>query len=297
MPITSDLAARLLPKRPDDSHKGSFGKALIIAGSRQFTGAAALAIRACLRSGAGLVYAAVPESIFVPLAAGIPEPIWFLLPERKGAIAMDEEADLEEKMGLFPTDGKDALLIGPGLGQSAETKTYLLNLLTHLRATSLDLPLVIDADALNLLSRQPDWHNLLPNQTVLTPHEMEFSRLTGLPLEEIRQNRPALASSCARVWHQTLILKGAHTLVSSPDGNCRVMPFANSALAHGGTGDVLAGLIAGLLAQGLAPFDAAALAVWLHARAAELALAEVGHAAAVLPSDLIQQLGKAMKSL
>jgi len=290
-PITAELAGSLMPIRPDDSFKGTFGKALVVAGSRKYTGAAGLAIQAALRSGAGLVYAAIPESIHAPLAASIAEAIWLLLPEKDGAITA------EEKAGLFATEGNDAVLVGPGLGQSDGTQAFLLALLEHLREHEPDLPIVVDADALNILSQQPDWHNLLPNRTVLTPHEMEFSRLTGLPLSEIHSNRHELAVTYAREWQQTLIFKGPNTLVVSPDGDCRILPFANSVLAHGGSGDVLAGLIVGLLAQGLSPFNAATLAVCLHARAAELALAEVGHAAATLPSDIIRHIGKAMRSL
>jgi NAD(P)H-hydrate epimerase len=296
-PITTELARSVMPLRPDDSHKGTFGKALVVAGSRKYTGAAGLAIQAALRSGVGLVYAAIPETIHAPLAASISEAIWLTLPEKDGAIALAELTSCteEEKAGLFPTDGKDAILVGPGLDQTEGTQAFLLGLLAHLCEVTPNLPVVVDADAINILSQQSDWHTLLPNQTILTPHEMEFSRLTGLPLEEIKQNRQELAITYAQKWHQTLILNGANTLVVSPQGDCRVLPFANSVLAHGGTGDVLAGLLVGLLAQGLAPFDAATLAVWLHARAAELALESVGHPAATLPSDIIRQLGLAMK--
>ena len=315
-----------MPVRPDDSFKGTFGKALVIAGSRKYTGAAGLAIQAALRSGTGLVFAAIPEVIHAPLAASIPEAIWLILPEKDGAITglvskeqaglvadekaghvseekaghvSEEKAGLvaEEKAGLFPTGGKDAVLVGPGLNQTEGTQTFLLGLLGHLRENAPNLPLVVDAEALNILSLQPDWHTLLPNRVVLTPHEMEFSRLTGLSLDEVHSNRHELAVTYAQAWHQVMILKGPNTLVVSPEGECRVLPFANSVLAHGGSGDVLAGLIVGLLAQGLSPFDAATLAVWLHARAAELALATVGHPAATLPSDILQHLGKAMSSL
>ncbi len=298
-PITAELASSLMPIRPDDSFKGTFGKALVVAGSRKYTGAAGLAIQAALRSGAGLVYAAIPESIHAPLAASIAEAIWLLLPEKDGAITAEKPPELvsEQKADLYPAEGKDSVLVGPGLGQSDGTQAFLLALLEHLREHAPDLPIVVDADALNILSQQPDWHNLLPNRTVLTPHEMEFSRLTGLPLSEIHSNRHELAVTYAREWQQTLIFKGPNTLVVSPDGDCRILPFANSVLAHGGSGDVLAGLIVGLLAQGLSPFNAATLAVCLHARAAELALVEVGHAAATLPSDIIRHIGKAMRSL
>ena len=299
-PITPEVAASLLPGRPADSHKGTFGKALVIAGSKQFPGAANLAIQAALRSGVGLVYAAIPESIYVPLAASIPEAIWYVFKEEESPeekVSFMEKAGSKEKACLFPTAGKDALLVGPGLGQEASTKEYMLSLLAHLRQYAPDLPLVLDADALNILSQQPNWYTLLPNKVVLTPHEMEFSRLTGLDLGEVHSNRQKLALAYAKEWGQTLILKGPNTLVISPEGECRVLPFANSVLAHGGTGDVLAGLLVGLLAQGIAPFDAATLAVWLHARAAELALVAVGHPAAVLPSDIILKVGMAIKTL
>jgi len=252
-PITPELAGSLMPLRPDDSFKGTFGKALVVAGSRKYTGAAGLAIQAALRSGAGLVFAAIPESIHAPLAASVPEAIWLLLPEKDGAITAEEQPDLvsKEKAGRFPTEGKDAVLVGPGLSQTKGTQAFLLGLLEHLREHAPDLPLVVDADALNILSDQPDWHSLLPNRVVLTPHEMEFSRLTGLSLSEIHSNRFKLATTYAQEWRLTLILKGPNTLVASHDGDCRVLPFANSVLAHGGSGDVLAGLIVGLLAQGL----------------------------------------------
>ncbi len=320
-PITAELVRSLMPLRPDDSFKGTFGKALVVAGSQKYTGAAGLAIQAALRSGVGLVFAAIPETIHTPLAASISEAIWHLLPEKDGAILLEEHSNGMEqekagfvseekaglvteeplhragKAGLFPTEGKDAILVGPGLDQTEGTHAFLFGLLEHLRQNTPNLPVLVDADALNMLSRQPDWHTLLPNQTILTPHEMEFSRLTGLPIEQIMQNRLKLAVTYAQKWHQTLILKGPNTLVVSSEGDCRVLPFANSVLAHGGTGDVLAGLLVGLLAQGLAPFDAATLAVWLHARAAELALEAVGHPAAVLPSDIVRQFGMAMKAI
>lgn len=294
--ITPELARSLLPNRPDDSHKGSFGKALVIAGSTQFPGAANLAIQAALRSGAGLVYAAIPESIYLPLAASLPEAIWLVIPEKDGAITLEGQPDphVAKRAAFSSEQDMDAILVGPGLGQADCTKDFLFSLLSHLPESAPDLPIVIDADALNILSRQPNWASLLPKQTILTPHEMEFSRLSGLPVDQIHQNRQDLAITYAQQWQHTLILKGANTLVVSPAGECRLLPFARSALAHGGTGDVLAGLLVGLLAQGLALFDAATLAVWLHARAAELALEVVGHPAAVLPSDIILQLGRAM---
>ncbi len=290
--IRKDFIAGLLPKRPADAHKGNFGRLVVIAGSRQYTGAAKLAIQAALRSGVGLVYGAIPEPIYPPLAASVAEAIWLVLPNSEGAISANAVRQIPELL-----DKKTAILIGPGLSQTEGTRIFLFAFLERLKRDHSKLPLVLDADALNLLSATENWHELLPKNCLLTPHEVEFSRLTGIATEAIKANRAGMAEKFARTWKQTLILKGANTLVASPDGQLRVLPFANSVLAHGGSGDVLAGLTAGLLAQGLTPFDAATLAVWLHARAAELALKKLAHPAATLPSDLITHLGLAMKDI
>lgn len=290
--ISSDSVTKLLPVRPADAHKGSFGRLVVIAGSRQYTGAAKLAIQAALRSGVGLVYGAIPEPIYLPLAASVSEAIWLVLPGSEGAISANAVRQIPELL-----DKKTAILIGPGLSQTEGTRIFLFALLERLRRDHPELPLVLDADALNLLSATENWHELLPKNCLLTPHEVEFSRLTGIATEAIKADRAGMAERFARAWKQTLILKGANTLVASPDGQLRELPFANSVLAHGGSGDVLAGLTVGLLAQGLTAFDAATLAVWLHARAAELALAKLAHPAATLPSDLITHLGLAMKDI
>lgn len=290
--IDVEMVSALLPKRGSDTHKGSFGRLVVIAGSRQYTGAAKLAIQAALRSGVGLVYSAIPEPIYPPLAASVAEAIWLTFPSAEGAISANAVRQIPELL-----DKKTAVLIGPGLSQTDGTRIFLFAILERLKRDHPELPLVLDADALNLLSATENWHELLPKNCLLTPHEVEFSRLTGLEPEAIKADRAGMAEKFARAWKQTLILKGANTLVASPDGQLRVLPFANSVLAHGGSGDVLAGLTAGLLAQGLTAFDAATLAVWLHARAAELALAKLAHPAATLPSDLITHLGLAMKDI
>lgn len=281
--ISSNLVANLMPVRPMNAHKGSFGRLVVIAGSRQYTGAAKLAIQAALRSGVGLVYGAMPEPIYPPLAASVAEAIWLILSSSEGAISANAVRQIPELL-----DKKTAILIGPGLSQTEGTRIFLFALLERLNRDHPELPLVLDADALNLLSATENWHELLPKNCLLTPHEVEFSRLTGLETEVIKADRAGVAEKSARAWKQTLILKGANTLVASPDGQLRELPFANS---------VLAGLTAGLLAQGLTAFDAATLAVWLHARAAELALEKLAHPAATLPSDLITYLGLAMAEL
>ncbi len=291
--INKSLVRQLLPERPADSHKGSFGSALVAAGSQHYTGAAWLAGSACLRSGAGLTYMAVPDILHPALAGQLPEAIWELLPSSRGSIAglaSDQIADLLQ--------GKDAWLIGPGLGLKDETRAFFESLIRQVLPEMGQVPAtVIDADGLRMLSCLADWPSLLPPGVVLTPHPGEMAALTGLSVEAIQTERFKFARHYALAWGVTLVLKGAFTVVASPSGELRILPFASSVLAHGGSGDVLAGLICGLLAQGMEPFAAATLGVWLHAKAGRLALRRVGHAAAVLPGDLPGQFGRALRSL
>ncbi|HSN95017.1 MAG TPA: NAD(P)H-hydrate dehydratase [Anaerolineaceae bacterium] len=291
--INQGMARQLLPQRPVDSHKGSFGSALIVAGSRHYTGAAYLAGASCLRSGVGLAYMAIPNVIYPALAGQLPEAIWEVLPASEGYIT---EKALEQFPGLL--QDKNSWLIGPGLGLIEPTCAFFEGLFAKVLPTMAQSPAtVIDADGLRMLSGLPDWQKLLPPNTVLTPHPGEMAALTGLSVEKIQLERLDVARHFAQAWGVTLVLKGAFTVVASPSGELRVLPFASSGLAHGGSGDVLAGLICGLLAQGMEPFAAASLGVWLHAKAARLALRHVGHAAAVLPGDLIKEFGRAMLSL
>jgi len=291
--ITKALARQLLPQRPLDGHKGSFGSALILAGSQHYTGAAFLAGSACLRSGVGLTYMAIPDAIYPALAGQLPEAIWEVLPASEGYIS-------EAALAHFPRvlQQKEAWLIGPGLGLTDATRAFFEGLFKKiLPGMAQVLATVIDADGLRILSGLSDWPKLLPPKTVLTPHPGEMAALSGLTVEAIQAGRLELACRYAQAWQVTLVLKGAFTVVASPHGELRILPFASSVLAHGGSGDVLAGLICGLLAQGLDPFAAATLGVWLHARASRLALRRVGHPAAVLPGDLIKEFGKALRSL
>lgn len=291
--INRRLAARLLPKRADVSHKGSFGSALVIAGSVHYTGAAILATQAALRSGAGLVFAAIPRAIHAPLAAAAPEAIWETLPDEAGAIA-SEAAPL----AATAIAARQAWLIGPGIGLGASTGEFFARLFEdEIPRIKSCPPAVVDADGLRLFTGLPAWHELLPPGSVLTPHPGEMAGMTGLSIEEIQANRPGLAKKFAEIWHSCVVLKGASTLIAAPDGRVRVLLLAASALAHGGSGDVLAGLITGLMAQGMDAFDAASLAVWLHGRAARRAERQTGHAAATLPSDLVGQLGHVMRGL
>lgn len=289
--LTRSEAKALLPTRRADAHKNTFGSALVIAGSRHYTGAAILAVSAALRSGTGLVHAAIPASLHAPLAARVPEAIWDLLPEQDGSLA-PEGAD------LLPTilRGQQALLIGPGLGQSSQTQAFLTNLFTRVFPLEVPPPMVLDADALRLLAGLARWPELLPPGCLLTPHPGEMSALTHLSIASIQAERTAVARRYAAQWGQTVILKGAYTVVAAPDGQVVILPVATSALAHGGSGDVLAGLAVGLMAQGLTAWDAGRLAVYLHGQSARLATKRVGHPAAVLATDLIAEIGLVLKS-
>jgi len=291
--IDEDMVRELLPERPDEGHKGSFGSALIAAGSLHYTGAALLAGSACLRSGVGLAYMAVPSVLHPALAGHLPEAIWELQPSFEGGFAAGAAGNFE---GLLPKKG--AWLIGPGLGLMDETRAFFERLFTQVLPRLEQVPAtVIDADGLRLLSVMADWPKLLPSKTVLTPHPGEMAALTGLSVEAVQAEREKIALHYAQVWGATVVLKGAFTVVASPSGELHILPFASSALAHGGSGDVLAGLICGLLAQRMEPFAACTLGVWVHAQASQLALQRLGHPAAVLPGDLPGEFGRAMRSL
>lgn len=290
--ISPALLKPWLPQRPDDSHKGSFGSALIVAGSLRYTGAALLAGSACLRSGVGLLSMAVPRILHAPLAGHLPEAIWEPLAEAEGTLCPSALPRLSQAM-----PNKTALLIGPGLGLTDSSRAFAREFISSILAKHKDLPTVIDADMLTLLSEMPNWHTFLPSHTVLTPHPGEMARLTGYTCEHIQANRATLAQALAQEKGVILVLKGANTLVASPDGTVRQLHFANAVLAHAGSGDVLAGILVGLLAQGVPAFEAASLAVWLHAKCGLLALEKRKHTASALPSDLVNHLGHALSEL
>jgi hydroxyethylthiazole kinase-like uncharacterized protein yjeF len=306
----AEVAARL-PARPRNSHKGTFGKAMIVAGSLNYTGAAYLSAAAAYRIGAGLVTVGAPQIIIPTLAGMLPEATWILLPHDMGVLNEAAVKVLRKEI-----EGYSAMLLGPGFGREDVTGEFLRELLQpkeetrHSRAISFipveaDTqpnepaaaglpPLVIDADALNLLSGMDDWPALVPPGTILTPHPGEFSRLTGIDRDEIQANRIALAQEKAAEWNCVVVLKGAFTVVAAPDGRAAVEPFATSALASAGTGDVLAGTITGLLAQGLEPFDAALAGAWLHGMAGVRAEEMVGTAASVTAGDVLELLPEAI---
>ncbi len=282
-----ELVADLLPPRPPDAHKGTFGTALIAAGSVNYTGAAFLSAKAAYRAGAGLVTLAVPAPLHTALAGQLPEVTWIPLPHENGFIERAAAILLAKNLGRAT-----ALLVGPGFGLKETTRDFLAKLLE----TKLP-PLVVDADGLKLLAQIPDWHKKLPSLTVLTPHPGEMSMLTGLSKDEIQSDREAIAGKFAKQWGHIVVLKGAFTVIAAPDGRIAVNPFASAALARAGTGDVLAGLIVGLRAQGVEAFEAAVAGAWIHARAGLTALLEVGSAASVLAGDVLDCVNDVMAEL
>ena len=269
----------LLPQRRKNAHKGDFGRVLLLCGSVGYTGAAALAAMGALRAGAGLVYLGVPESIYTIAAVKLTEPIVFPLPEKDGklaAAAINEIANVLHKM--------DAVLIGPGLGQSEDTFAVTRWVLENFSG-----PVVVDADGINVLSSHKNILRGRTNPTILTPHEGEFSRLTGsYPTDRITD-----AQKLAQDLGVVVVLKGFESIIT--DGTTTyINPTGNPGMAVGGSGDVLAGVITSLLGQGVTPLQAAACGVWLHGAAGDICADEIGQYG-MLPSDMLNVLPRLMK--
>ena len=286
--VDERVASSLLPARPVDGHKGTFGKVLVVAGSRRYIGAVALAAEAAYRSGAGLVTVATTVQLINTVAGQLREPTWLPLPDVEGAIAASAADALIEA-----ADGYDSLLLGCGLGNHESTRAFLRRLFAR---GSLP-PLVLDADALNLLSQEAEWWARLPSDAIITPHPGELARLTGLSAAAINADRWTVARQCANEWNLVLLLKGAHTLIAAPDGGISVLPFKTDALSTAGAGDVLAGLIAGLRAQGLNAFDSARLGAYVHGSAGKIAAETIGSSRSVIAGDLLSAVGNAFAAL
>ena len=288
--MTADFAARLLPPRPVSAHKGSFGRALVVAGSPNYLGAAHLAATAATRVGAGLVTLAVPASLQASIAPNTTEPTFIPLPESSPGVVASQHA---ASALLDAMSGYDALLVGCGLGQADATREMLARLL--LDGAPLP-PTVVDADGLNFLASADYWPSSFAAPAALTPHPGEMARLTGESAARLQSARVGAAANAAQTWGKVVALKGAFTVVASPDGRAALSPFANPGLASAGTGDVLAGSIAGLLAQGVGLYDAATLGVYMHGAAGERVRAELG-VAGMVAGDLLAQLPSAIREL
>jgi len=279
--------AAVLAARARDSHKGVFGHLLLVAGSLGKAGAAVLAARAAVRAGAGLVTAAVPEPILAILQLGSVESMGVPLP----AGASGGLAAAAVELVLAVAAGKSALALGPGLGQEAETAAAIRRLVA-----AVELPLALDADGLNAFAGRAEELAGRRAPTVLTPHPGELGRLLGIPTGEVQADRPAAARRAAALTGAIVVLKGSLTLIAAPGGGLYVNPTGNPGMASGGTGDVLTGILGGLLAQRLEPLDAACLAVYLHGLAGDLALDRLG-GPSLAAADLIASLPAALADL
>ncbi len=270
-----------LPKRALDAHKGDFGTMMMAAGCINYPGAVLLAGRAAYRTGVGLLRIAIPSSLQAMLAGHLPEATWLPVPEEDGYFCAKSAVSIHKNM-----EKVNACLVGPGLAQEGAVADFIRKFLEIPKLP----PLVVDADGLRHLSKITEWHQKLPKGSVLTPHPGEMSALTGLKVESIQQDRMETARKFAIKWGVVVVLKGALTVVASPQGQVMVVPIATPALAKAGTGDVLAGMLAALITQGMESFHAAAAAAFIHARAGQLAAEELDTTASVLASDVIRAI-------
>lgn len=280
--ITAAFVRQCLPRRDPEGHKGDFGKVLCICGSVGYTGAPIFASRAAVRTGAGLVLLGVPQSVWPVAAVKSDEAMPFPLPETAdGKLSLLAEEPIRQRAA-----GCDAVLLGCGLGRDWQTDTLVQDLL------NMEKPLVLDADGLNAISENAELLQKRPAVTVLTPHEGEFLRLGG----DLSRGREAAAAAFSQKYGVYLILKGHRTLIADPEGRLAENNTGNCGMAKGGSGDVLTGLLTGLLAQGMEPFDACCAAVWIHGRAGDMAAEEKGRRG-MTPADMIEKLPYALKEV
>ena len=278
MQLNHEQVLSILPDRAADAHKGDFGKILLLCGSKGYTGAAYLAAMGALRSGAGLVFLGVPESIYAIEAIKLNEAIVFSLPEEDGKLSADAVPAILERLPKM-----DAVLIGPGLGQSNGVLQVVKAILEQA-----DCPVVLDADGINLIAAHKDIVRGRTAPTILTPHAGEFGRLGGNPEE-----RTVAAEAMAKDLGCILLLKGHHTVITD-GGTTYINTTGNPGMAIGGSGDMLAGIITALLGQGIAPLEAAACGAWLHGAAGDICAAEIGQYG-MLPTDMLNVLPRLLK--
>ena len=277
--LNHELVLSLLPDRNPWGHKGNFGKLLLLCGSRGYTGAAFFATMGALRSGAGLVFLGVPESIYGIEAVKLNEPVIFPLPDAGGRLSADAVPEILTRLPQM-----DAVLVGPGLGQSEGTLAVVRAVLENAQC-----PVVVDADGINVLSAHRDLLRGRKSPTILTPHDGEFARLGGV----IGEDRMAAAAALAEELGCVVLLKGHETCITDgTDGYLN--PTGNPGMAVGGSGDVLAGVITALLGAGLPPLEAAACGAWLHGAAGDRCAAELGQYG-MLPTDMLSALPRLMK--
>ena len=296
--LDDETVAMLIPERPERGHKGTFGKLLVIAGSLDYAGAGLLVCRGAGRAGAGLVTLAIPESLQPLFAAKVVEATTMALPEDDV-----EEIEPVDALARILDHDHDAIVLGPGLRPALAIADLVRDLLVFREDDP--APIVLDAEALRSLATMGRWWGGSQRPAVLTPHAGEFARLRAGAGHDPANDGDLVDDDAARVgaardaaveWGHVVVLKGANTVIAAPDREVALSPFANPALATGGTGDVLAGVIGSLLAQGLGPFGAARLGVYLHGAAGEAASERIGDAG-LLASDLPDQIAFARRRL
>ena len=279
------VPAGLLPPRLREAHKGNAGRLFLLAGSEGLSGAAALCTLGALRTGAGLVTLGIPKRLHDPMAKKLTEAMLKVLPEtEQGSLALSGFAQI-----LKAVEQADVIAIGPGLSQQAETQELVRQLVLKISR-----PMVIDADGLNALSGHLPVLGKHRAATVITPHPGEMSRLTGLPVEIIQKKREATAKEFSREHRVVVVLKGSGTVVANISGECYINDTGNPGMATGGCGDVLTGMIAALIGQGLSLFDAARVGVYLHGLAGDMVAAKQGEIG-LIASDLIDTIPLAIR--
>ena len=284
-PVTVSIVKQALAPRPDDAHKGTMGTLLSICGCYGMAGACLLSSKAALRSGVGLLKCALPKSIYPIAAAGIWESVYLPLeetPDGKTAAA---------NLPFLRDQAADAVLIGCGMSVCNDTRALVRGFLE-----ACDKPLLLDADALNCLADDPSVLRRVKAPVIITPHPAEMGRLLGVSAGEVNADREMTAKRFAADYGVIVVLKGAGTVTAAPDGRAVINTTGNSGMATGGSGDVLAGICASLLAQGGEAFDSAAAAVYLHGLAGDLAAARLGKIS-MLPTDLLDALPQAFLSV
>lgn len=277
--MIEETVSQVLPLRDVNTHKGNYGKILLLCGSKGYTGAAALSAMGALRSGAGLVYLGVPESIYIIEAVKLSEPVILCLPDHEGMLSRDSANIIKS---ILPK--MDAVLIGPGLGVSADTFEVVKAVLENAQC-----PVVLDADGINAVVKHMDILRNRTHPTILTPHDGEFTRM-GFSLGDTRDIDAARA---AEALGAIVLLKGHRTVIT--DGQtCYINYTGNPGMATGGSGDVLAGIITSLIGQGVEPLTAAACGAWLHGSAGDLCAKRIGQYG-MLPQDMIRVLPELLK--
>jgi len=282
----SAMVSEILPPRPEDGHKGTFGRVLIIAGSYAMPGAAVLCAQSAYRTGSGLVRLAVPKEIVPILAARVTEAVYAPLESRDGHIACTDNTVLQELL-----DNSDAVLVGPGLSCNEDTCELVRKVIELCRK-----PLVLDADALNAIAPDTEILSRLKCEAVITPHPAEMARLMGADTAGVQSDRIGAAKSFAEEYGITVVLKGAGTVIAGPDGKISINPTGNSGMATAGSGDVLAGMVVSLLGQDVQPYEAAVAAAYIHGLAGDQAAADKG-ACSMTASDISERIGAELMAI